>query len=90
VQQLYFHGHLMPRLPVAAAQAGWLLAPVTSAALIAAQHLWQPQLVVFIFAAQALLGLLVWRTGCLAVAVLVHSAGNLLAIMTTLVLVLAG
>jgi membrane protease YdiL (CAAX protease family) len=89
VQQLYFRGHLMPRLPVAAAPAGWLLAPVTSAALIAAQHLWQPQLVVFIFAVQVLLGVLVWRTRCLAVAILVQCAGNLFAIMTTLLLVLA-
>jgi hypothetical protein len=90
VQQLYFHGHLMPRLPVAAAQAGWLLAPVTSAALIAAQHLWQPQLVVVVFAVQVLLGVLVWRTRCLAVAVLVHSAGNVLAITATLLVLLAG
>lgn len=90
VQQMYFHGHLMPRLPIAAAQAGWLLAPVTSAALIAAQYLWQPQLVVIIFAVQVLLGLLVWLTRCLAVAVLVHSAGNVLAITTTLLVLLAG
>jgi hypothetical protein len=90
VQELYFHGHLMPRLPVAAAQAGWLLAPVASAALFAAQHLWQPQLVVFIFAVQVLLGVLVWRTRCLAVAVVVHSAANVLAILVTLLAVLAG
>jgi uncharacterized protein len=80
VQELYFRGHLMPRLPV----AGSLLAPVASAALFAAQHLWQPQLVVFIFAVQVLLGVLVWRTRCLAVAVLVHSAANITAVGLTL------
>ncbi len=90
VQELYFRGHLMARLPVAAAPAGWLLAPVVSAALMAAQHLWQPHLVVFIFAVQVLVGVLVWRTRCLAVAIVVHSAGNLLAIMVTLLAVLAG
>jgi CAAX protease family protein len=90
VQELYFRGHLMARLPVAAVPAGWLLAPVVSAALIAAQHLWQPHLVVFIFAVQVLVGVLVWRTRCLAVAIVVHSAGNLLAIVVTLLAVLAG
>jgi uncharacterized protein len=88
VQELYFRGHLMARLPVAASPAGWLLAPVASAALFAAQHCWQPQLVVFIFAVQVLLGVLVWRTRCLAVAVLVHSACNVLAITLTLLTVL--
>jgi uncharacterized protein len=88
VQELYFRGHLMARLPVAASPAGWLLAPLASAALFAAQHLWQPQLVVFVFAVQVLLGVLVWRTRCLAVAVLVHSAANISAIgLTLLVLV---
>jgi uncharacterized protein len=80
VQELYFRGHLMPRLPV----AGPLLAPLASAALFAAQHLWQPQLVVFIFAVQVLLGVLVWRTRCLTVAVLVHSAANIIAVGLTL------
>lgn len=79
VQELYFRGHLMPRLPVAG-----LLAPLASAALFAAQHLWQPQLVVFVFAVQVLLGVLVWRTRCLAVAVLVHSAANIIAVGLTL------
>jgi uncharacterized protein len=90
VRELYFRGHLMPRLPVAAGPAGWLLAPVVSAALFSAQHLWQPQLVVFIFAVQVLLGVLVWRTRCLAVAVVVHSAANVLAIALTLLAVLVG
>lgn len=84
VQELYFRGHLMARLPVAASPAGWLLAPLASAALFAAQHLWQPQLVVFVFAVQVLLGVVVWRTRCLAVAVLVHSAANIAAIGLTL------
>jgi membrane protease YdiL (CAAX protease family) len=88
VQELYFRGHLMPRLPVAASPAGWLLAPLASAALLAAQHYWQPQLVVFVFAVQVLLGVLVWRTRCLAVAVLVHSAGNVLAVAMTLLTLL--
>src|SRR5205807_838165 len=37
VEELYFRGYLLPRLPV----AGWPAVPV-SAALFAAQHYWQP------------------------------------------------
>lgn len=88
VQERYFRGHLMARLPVAASPAGWLLAPMVNAALFAAQHLWQPQLVGFVFAVQVLVGLLVWRTRCLALAVLVHSACNVLAIMLALFVML--
>ncbi|MBX6357850.1 MAG: CPBP family intramembrane metalloprotease [Micromonosporaceae bacterium] len=88
VRELYFRGHLMPRLPVAAAPAGWLLAPLASAALYAVQHLWQPQLILLVFAVQAVLGVLVWRTRCLAVAVVVHAACNVLATGLTLLAVL--
>jgi uncharacterized protein len=90
VQEAYFRGHLMARLPVAGSPAGWLLAPLASAALFAAQHYWQPHLIVVVFAVQAVVGVAVWRTRCLAVAIVVHSACNLLAIMVTLLAVLAG
>lgn len=90
VQEIYYRGHLMARLPVAASSAGWLIAPAASAALFAAQHLWQPQLVVIIFAVQTMVGVVVWRTRCLAVAIVVHSACNILAVTLTLLPALVG
>lgn len=88
VSELYFRGHLMPRLPVAAAQGGWLLAPAASAALFAVQQFWQPQFLLLTFAFQTVLAVAVWQTRCLAVAIVARSAANVLGICLTLIVIL--
>jgi membrane protease YdiL (CAAX protease family) len=70
-EELYYRGHLMARLPVRP-----VLAAVTGAAMFAATHFWEPALIPFVFVVQAVLGLIVRRTGSIRVAVLTHIAVN--------------
>jgi Type II CAAX prenyl endopeptidase Rce1-like len=50
VEELYFRGYLLPRLPV----AGWRAIPV-SAGLFTTQHYWQPENWLLIFVLELLL-----------------------------------
>lgn len=85
VEELYFRGWLLPRLPV----TGWT-GPVVSAALFAAQHYWQPWNWLMIFGLQVLLTVLVVRLRCLRLGIVMHALTNSAGILATLVAVLAG
>ncbi|GGM14880.1 lysostaphin resistance A-like protein [Dactylosporangium sucinum] len=84
VEELYFRAFLLPRLPVHGA-----LAVVTSAALFAAQHYWQPEKFLFIFLAQLLLTALMLRLNSIRMSIAAHCATNSLAILLSLATVLA-
>ena len=71
VEELYFRGYLLPRLPV----AGWSAIPV-SAALFSMQHYWQPWNWLVIFGLQLGLTTLVVRLRCLRFGIVMHILAN--------------
>jgi membrane protease YdiL (CAAX protease family) len=71
VEEVYFRGFLLPRLP-----AGRLVACTANSALFAVYHLWQPQAVLTIFVFSLPLALLVSVRGKPVLAVLVHCGVN--------------
>src|SRR5215469_6387690 len=84
VEELYFRGYLLPRLPV----AGWPAIPV-SAALFSMQHYWQPWNWLVIFGLQLILTTLVVRLRCVRLGIVMHILGNSLPILVTLLGVLS-
>ncbi|MER7001638.1 CPBP family intramembrane glutamic endopeptidase [Dactylosporangium sp. NPDC000555] len=76
VEGLYFRAYLLPRLPVRG-----VLAVVTSAALFAAQHYWQPEKFVFLFVAQLLLIVVMLRLNSVRMSIAAHCFANSLAIL---------
>ncbi|WP_432838695.1 lysostaphin resistance A-like protein [Dactylosporangium sp. CA-092794] len=84
VEELYFRGFLLPRLPL----AGWGGVPV-SAALFAVQHYWQPYNWPLIFVLQLILTSLVVRLRCLRLGVVMHVLANSFGIVVSLIGVLA-
>ena len=83
VEELYFRGYLLSRLPV----AGWPAIPV-SAALFALQHYWQPWNWLVIFGLQLILTTLVVRLRCVRLGIVMHILTNSLGLLVTLVGVL--
>ncbi|MER7280254.1 CPBP family intramembrane glutamic endopeptidase [Dactylosporangium sp. NPDC000244] len=83
VEELYFRAYLLPRLPVRGA-----LAVVTSAGLFAAQHYWQPERFLFVFAAQLLLIAVMLRVRSVRISIAAHCLTNSLAILLALAAVL--
>ncbi|MFB9234895.1 lysostaphin resistance A-like protein [Plantactinospora siamensis] len=83
IEELYFRGHLLPRLPV----AGWTAVPV-SAALFAVQHYWQPYNWVLIFILQLISTALVVRSRSVRLGIALHCLANSLGIVLTLAAVL--
>jgi membrane protease YdiL (CAAX protease family) len=83
VEELYFRGYLLPRLPV----ADWRAIPV-SAALFALQHYWQPWNWLLIFGLELILTTLVVRLRCVRLGIVRHTLGNSLPLLVTLVGVL--
>jgi uncharacterized protein len=81
VEELYFRGFLLPRIPV-----GRVAAIITNAALFAVYHLWQPHawLTVFVFAVP--LAVVACRPRGVVVAAIVHCVVNAL----TFALLLSG
>jgi membrane protease YdiL (CAAX protease family) len=71
VEELYYRGHLMPRI----AYLGWL-APVFNALLFTIQHFWQPYNYLLIFLIVLPQALIVWRKKNIYIAMLAHCAGN--------------
>ena len=71
VEELYFRGYLLPRLPV----AGWRAIPL-SAALFTLQHYWQPWNWLMIFMLELTLTTLVVRLRCLRLGVVMHVLAN--------------
>ena len=79
VEELYFRGYLMPRIPVAGA---W--APAVSAALFGVYHFFAPWNWVVIFAAFLPLAYFVRRRGRLLPAIATHCLFNSLALLQAL------
>lgn len=83
VEELYFRAYLLPRLPVRGVPAA-----VTSAALFAAQHYWQPEKFVFVFVAQLVLIAVMLRVRSVRISIAAHCLTNSLAILLALATVL--
>jgi membrane protease YdiL (CAAX protease family) len=83
VEELYFRGYLLPRLPV----AGWR-AVILSAGFFAVQHYWQPYNWLLIFALQLILTALVIRTRSIRFGIIMHVLANSFGILATLFTVL--
>ena len=84
VEELYFRGYLLPRLPV----AGWRAIPL-SAALFSLQHYWQPWNWLLIFGLQLILTTLVVRLRCVRLGIVMHILGNSIPLLVTLLGVLS-
>ncbi|HEY2668929.1 MAG TPA: CPBP family intramembrane glutamic endopeptidase [Rugosimonospora sp.] len=84
VEELYFRGYLLPRLPL----AGWQAVPV-SAALFAVQHYWQPYNWMLIFVLEVLLTTLVRRSRSFRFGMVMHVLANCFGILVTLISVLS-
>ncbi|MFF3062887.1 CPBP family intramembrane glutamic endopeptidase [Streptomyces sp. NPDC057909] len=82
-EELYYRGHLMSRLPARPATAA-----VTGAALFAATHFWEPELTVFVFVVQSLMGFTVHRTQSIRVSIYLHIAVNSITTAITVVTLL--
>jgi membrane protease YdiL (CAAX protease family) len=80
VEELYFRGHLLPRL----AWLGWL-APVVNAFLLAAQHYWQPYNFPLIFVIQlAVVSVVSWKRN-IYIGMLTHCAANTIGAVMSIV-----
>jgi hypothetical protein len=84
VEEMYFRGYLLPRLPV----AGWGAVPV-SAALFSLQHYWQPWNWLLIFGLELVLTTLVVRLRCVRLGIVMHILTNSFNILAALFGVLA-
>src|SRR6516165_10276066 len=84
VEELYFRGYLLPRLPVAG-----LPAIPLSAALFSLQHYWEPWNWLLIFGLQLILTTLVVRLRCVRLSIVMHILTNSLPLLVTLVGVLS-
>jgi membrane protease YdiL (CAAX protease family) len=73
VEELYWKGHLMTRLPVAG-----MVAPVAMGLLFASEHFWEPADFVLVALVQVGLSVLAWRTRSLGVAISTHVLVNTL------------
>lgn len=82
VEELYFRGYLLPRLPV----AGWAAVPV-SAALFSAQHYWQPYNWLLIFVLELILTTLIVRLRCVRLGIVMHVLANCFGVLVTLLAV---
>jgi membrane protease YdiL (CAAX protease family) len=78
-EELYYRGHLMPRLPV-----GPVTAAAVSAALFAATHFWEPAMIPFVFVVQTVLGLVVRKTGDIRASIGTHIAVNAISTVLTI------
>jgi uncharacterized protein len=79
VEEMYFRGYLLPRLPV----AGWRAVPL-SAALFSLQHCWQPWNWLLIFVLELVLTTVVVRLRSLRVGIVMHIPANSFGILATL------
>ena len=83
VEELYFRGYLLPRLPV----AGWGAVPL-SAALFSMQHYWQPYNWLLIFVLQLIATALVVRLRSVRLGIVMHVLTNSFGILVVLIGVL--
>ena len=80
VEELYFRGHLLPRV----SRFG-RLAPLMSAFLFSLQHYWQPYNFPLIFLIQLAVVYVVWWKRNIYISMLAHCAGNLIGATMSLV-----
>lgn len=71
VEELYFRGYLLPRLPI----AGWSIVPI-GAFLFAVQHYWQPFNWCLIFVLECILITLVLRARSVRLGIVMHMLAN--------------
>ncbi|MEU4624793.1 CPBP family intramembrane glutamic endopeptidase [Actinoplanes sp. NPDC023801] len=71
IEEMYFRGHLLPRMPIAG-----FAAVVVNAALFSVQHFWQPELYLFVFGCQVLLMTALVRFGDLRISMAGHCLVN--------------
>jgi hypothetical protein len=71
VEELYFRGHLLPRMPIAGPTA-----VAANALLFSAQHFWQPHLVPLIFVLQAILISVMVLFRDLRISIVSHAVAN--------------
>ena len=83
VEELYFRGYLLPRLPV----TGWRAVPL-SAVLFSLQHYWQPWNWLLIFVLQLGLTALIVRLRCVRLGIVMHILTNGIPLLATLLGVL--
>ena len=79
VEELYFRGHLMPRVNY----LGWA-APLFSTFLFAVQHFWQPYNYLLIFLIVLPQAYIVWWKRNIYIGMLVHCTGNTLGAVLSL------
>jgi len=84
VEELYFRGYLLPRLPV----AGWGAVPL-SAGLFSMQHYWQPYNWLLIFVLQLILTALTVRLRSVRLGIVMHELTNSFGILVTLIGILS-
>ena len=84
VEELYFRGYLLPRLPV----TGWGAAVPLSAALFSMQHYWQPYNWLLIFVLQLIATALVVRLQSVRLGIVMHVLTNSFGILVVLIGVL--
>jgi uncharacterized protein len=80
VEELYFRGHLMPRVNY----LGWA-APLFSTFLFAVQHFWQPYNYLLIFLIVLPQAYIVWWKRNIYIGMLVHCTGNTLGAVLSLI-----
>lgn len=80
VEELYFRGFLLPRLP----RLGWV-APLVNTLLFTLGHLWQPYNFPFIVATVLPEVYLVWWKRNIRISILLHATANTLGAVLTLV-----
>ncbi|MEV6850630.1 CPBP family intramembrane glutamic endopeptidase [Actinoplanes sp. NPDC051411] len=80
VEELYFRGYLLPRLPVSGRSA-----IVVSAGLFTVQHYWQPFNWPLILTLELILTTLVVRYGKLRLGIVMHCLANSVGILLTLI-----
>lgn len=80
VEELYFRGHLMPRVNY----LGWA-APLFSTFLFATQHFWQPYNYLLIFLIVLPQAYIVWWKRNIYIGMLVHCAANTLGAILSLI-----
>jgi membrane protease YdiL (CAAX protease family) len=73
VEELYFRGYLLPRIPA----TGWS-APLIGAILFSLQHYWQPYHYVLLILIQVPVVFVVWAKRNLYISILAHAFGNTL------------
>ena len=84
VEEMYWKGNLMPRLPVRAA-----LQPLVIGVLFAGEHFWEPADFVLVALAQIAISWHAWRSRSLDVAITTHILVNTLVTATTAVAILS-